>query len=172
MIFRASLVAQMVKCLPAMWETWIQSPGWEDPLEKEIATHSSTLTWKIPWMEEPGRLQSMGSQWVGHNCATLLTGMIFSAWLKHDDKNFLGISSCDTLSSPMRQALLVLTNENIWSSESRSWIPNYQESAGIIRKMREQVSQVRNPDVSAMHGGIKKWLITNSVSRKVGQDKT
>ena len=120
MIFRASLVAQMVKCLPAMWETWIQSPGWEDPLEKEIGTHSSTLTWKIPWMEEPGRLQSMGSQWVGHNCATLLTGMIFSAWLKHDEKNFLGISSCDTLSSPMRQALLVLTEVNIWGSESRS----------------------------------------------------
>ena len=53
---RASLVAQMVKCLPAMWETWVRSLGWEDPLEKEMATHSSTLAWKIPWMEEPGRL--------------------------------------------------------------------------------------------------------------------
>ena len=63
----ASLVAQMVKRLPAMWETWVQSPGWEDPLEKEMATHSSTLAWKIPWMEEPGRLQSMGSQRVGHD---------------------------------------------------------------------------------------------------------
>ena len=63
----ASLVAQMVKRLPAMWETWVQSPGWEDPLEKEMATHSSTLAWKIPWMEEPGRLQSMGSQRVRHN---------------------------------------------------------------------------------------------------------
>ena len=56
----ASLVAQMVKCLPAMWETWVQVLGQEDPLEKEMATHSSTLAWKIPWMEEPG-----GPQYVG-----------------------------------------------------------------------------------------------------------
>ena len=64
---RASLVAQMVKRLPAMKETWVRSLGWEDPLEKETTTHSSTLAWKIPWMEEPGRLQSMGSQRVGHD---------------------------------------------------------------------------------------------------------
>ena len=56
-----SLVAQMVKYLPAMWETWVQSLGQEDPLEKEMATHSSIHAWKIPWTEEPGRLQSMGS---------------------------------------------------------------------------------------------------------------
>ena len=62
-----TLVAQMVKCLPAMRETWVQSLGWEDPLEEEMATHSSTLTWEIPWMEEPGRRQSMGSQRVGHD---------------------------------------------------------------------------------------------------------
>ena len=58
----ASLAAQMVENPPAMQETWIRSPGWEDPLEKEMATHSSTLAWKIPWTEEPGGLQSMGSQ--------------------------------------------------------------------------------------------------------------
>ena len=58
----ASLVAQRLKHLPAMWETWVQSLGWEDPLEKEMATHSSILAWRIPWMEEPGGLQSMGSQ--------------------------------------------------------------------------------------------------------------
>ena len=63
----ASLVAQTVKHLPSMQETWVRSLGWEDPLEKEMATHSSTLAWKIPWMEEPGRLQSIGSQRVGHN---------------------------------------------------------------------------------------------------------
>ena len=57
-----SLLAQMVKHLPAMWETWVQSLGREDALEKEMATHSSTLAWKIPWTEEPCRLQSMGSQ--------------------------------------------------------------------------------------------------------------
>ena len=57
----------MVKHLPTMGETWVQSLGQEDPLEKEIATHSSSLAWKIPWTEEPGRLQSMGLQRVGHN---------------------------------------------------------------------------------------------------------
>ena len=55
-------MAQMVKRLPTMWETWVESLGQEDLLEKEMATHSSILAWKIPWMEEPGRLRSMGSQ--------------------------------------------------------------------------------------------------------------
>ena len=63
-----------------MWETWVRSLGWEDPLEKEMATHSSTLAWKIPWMEEPGRLQSMGSQRVGgHDWATSLSLFLISA---------------------------------------------------------------------------------------------
>ena len=61
------LVAQMVKRLPTMRETQVQSLGWEDPLEKEMATLSSSLAWKIPWTEEPGRLQSMGSQRVGQD---------------------------------------------------------------------------------------------------------
>ena len=68
-----NLAAQMVKRLPAMQETWVQSLHWEDPLEKGMATHSSTLAWKIPWTEEPGKLRSMGSQRVGHNGATSLT---------------------------------------------------------------------------------------------------
>ena len=63
----ASLVAQTVKRLPAMWETLVGLLGREDPLEKEIATHSSTLAWKIPWTGEPGKLWSMGSQRVGHD---------------------------------------------------------------------------------------------------------
>ena len=70
--FRASLVAQMVNHLPAMRETQVWSLGWEDPLEKEMATHSSTLAWKIPWTEEPGRLQPKGLQRVRHNWATSL----------------------------------------------------------------------------------------------------
>ena len=65
--FDAFLVAQTVKHLPAMWETWVRFLGLEDPLEKEMAIHSSTLAGKIPWMEEPDRLQSMGSQRVGHD---------------------------------------------------------------------------------------------------------
>ena len=60
-------MAQMVKHLPAMQETQVQSLGWEDPLEKEMATHSSTLAWKIPWTEESGRLQSIGLQRVRHD---------------------------------------------------------------------------------------------------------
>ena len=63
----ASLVAQRLKRLPGMRETRVQSLGREDPLEKEMATHSSTLAWRIPWKEKPGRLQSMGSQRVGHD---------------------------------------------------------------------------------------------------------
>jgi len=66
-LFGASLVAQRVKRLPTLWETWVQTLGREDPLEKEMATHSSTLAWKIPWTEKLGRLQSMGSQRVGHD---------------------------------------------------------------------------------------------------------
>ena len=60
--FEASLVAQLVKNLPAVQETWVRFLGWEDLLEKEMATHSSILAWRIPWTEEPGRLQSIGFQ--------------------------------------------------------------------------------------------------------------
>ena len=60
-------MAQRLKRLSGMRENQVLSLGWEDPLEKEMATHSSTLAWKIPWKEEPGRIQSMGSQRVGHD---------------------------------------------------------------------------------------------------------
>ena len=68
-----SLVAPRLKCLPAMRETRVRSLSWDDPLEKEMATHSSILAWRIPWREEPSRLQSTGSQRVGHNWATSLS---------------------------------------------------------------------------------------------------
>ena len=63
----AAYLAQAVKCLPLMWETWVRSLGWEDPLEKEMATHSSDLAWRIPGTEEPSGLPSMGSHRVGHD---------------------------------------------------------------------------------------------------------
>ena len=69
---KTSLVAQILKQLSTMLETRVRSLGWEDPLEKEMATHSNTIAWKIPWMEEPGRLQSMQLQRVGHDWATSL----------------------------------------------------------------------------------------------------
>ena len=71
-------MAQTVKNLPALRETWVRSLGWEDPLEKKMATHSSILAWRIPWTEEPGRLQSMGLQRVGHDWATFTLNIIIS----------------------------------------------------------------------------------------------
>ena len=65
--FKCTNMAQTVKHLSTMWETWVQSLGQEDPLEKEMVIHSSTLAWKIPWTEDLVRLQSMGSQRVGHD---------------------------------------------------------------------------------------------------------
>ena len=92
----ASLVTQTVKNLPAMKETWVHYLGWENPLEKEVATHSSILAWIIPWTEELGRLQSMGWQRVGHDWMTnssseglmqakdwlVLTGLPPATWLR------------------------------------------------------------------------------------------
>ena len=72
LVMYASLVAQRLKHLPAMQETWVWSLGWEDPLEKEMATHSSIFAWRIPWTEEPGGLQSTGLQRVGHDWPNLL----------------------------------------------------------------------------------------------------
>jgi len=67
---RASLVAHLIKNLPAVQETWVSPLGWEDPLEEGVATHSSILAWRIPWTEEPGGLQSFRMQRVGLNGAT------------------------------------------------------------------------------------------------------
>ena len=75
---RASRIAQLVKNLPTMQDTWVWFLGWEDPLEKEMAAHSSILAWRIPWTEEPGSLQSMGSQ-VRHDLA-----LIFLFFLKYE----------------------------------------------------------------------------------------
>ena len=77
----ASLVAQRLKRLPAMQETWDQSLGREDPLEKEMVTHSSILAWRIPWMEEPGGLQFMGSRRVGHDFTFTLNNLKLPKWL-------------------------------------------------------------------------------------------
>ena len=97
-LFRTSLVDQTVKQLPTVWETRVQSLDWEDPLENEMATHSRTLAWKIPWMEDPGRLQSIGLQRVRHNWATpLFFPQLFSnilqgcVWMTHMVKNLLTV---------------------------------------------------------------------------------
>ena len=87
-------MAQRLKRLPGMQETWVRSLGREDPLEKEMATHSSTLARRIPWREEPGRLQSMGSQRVGHDRATSLSSVQtwFSSVQSLDRLQFLATS--------------------------------------------------------------------------------
>ena len=94
-LWRASLVAQMVKNPPAIQETWIQSLGWEDPLEEGMATHSSILAWRIPWTEEPGGLQSMGLQRVGHDWMT-----------KHSTHRVLARKCTKKKRDPIRESLL------------------------------------------------------------------
>ena len=88
----ASLVAQSVKHMPAMWETWVRSLDQEDPLEKEKATHSGTLAWKIPWTEKPGKLQSIGSQRVGHDWVTSLHFRLY--WISRRDKEAFLNAQC------------------------------------------------------------------------------
>ena len=78
-------MAQKLKHLPAMWETWVRSLGREDPLEKEMATHSSILAQRIPWTEEPGGLQYMGSQRVGQNRATSLHFTSLHSYFRNED---------------------------------------------------------------------------------------
>ena len=78
----------MVKCLPTVQETWVRSLGWEDPLEKEMATHFSILAWRIPWTEEPGRLQFMGSQRAGHDWVTSLTHSLTHSLTESPDHHY------------------------------------------------------------------------------------
>ena len=93
MCHRASLIAQLVKNTPAMQETPVQFLGREDPLEKEMATHSSILAWRIPWTEEPGRLQSMRSQRVRHNLVTKSPPSLTMDWLHFPVVILIGVTS-------------------------------------------------------------------------------
>ena len=83
-------MAQRLKRLPAMRETWVRPLGWEDPLEKEMATHSSILAWRIPWTEEPGRLQSMGSQRVGYDFTFTFPSLSVSCLCENLPSCFIG----------------------------------------------------------------------------------
>ena len=83
----ASLVAQLVKNLPARRETWVWSLDWQDPLKNGMVTHSSVLAWRIPWTEEPSRLQSMGSQTVRHDWVINTYTVIKTVWYWHKDRN-------------------------------------------------------------------------------------
>ena len=113
---RTSLVAHMVKRLPTIQETRVLSLGWEDLLEKEMATHSSILAWKIPWMEEPGGLQSMGSQRVGHEEQLPFLGLISPF------HSTLGSSVCHCLFVPHQHhaSVHVLAKRRKWSQRSEA----------------------------------------------------
>ena len=120
--FGAALVAQPVKRLPAMWETWVSSLSREDLLEEEMATHSSILAWRIPWMEEPARLQSMGSQRVGwlSNVTFHLPSLRVSAEQTHRSCLLDPTRLCDRLTVPLEFLLLrlcnVVSNREIYQS--------------------------------------------------------
>ena len=116
--FHASLVAQTVKSLPAMWETRVRFLGREDPLEKEMAIHSSTRAWKIPWTEEPDRLQSMGSQRVRHNWATSIFLSFFR--VEYFSKHLLLLSTPWAGHSIM--AKVIFSEYIVVSWEKKNWL--------------------------------------------------
>ena len=119
----ASLVAQRVKCLPAMWETRVRSLGREDPLEMEMATHSSPLAWRIPWTEEPERLQSTGSQRVGHDWATSLS---FLSFFWSDNRERFSVSGFLSCLPNVPLCALACSFISFVASPTHfiSWVPN------------------------------------------------
>ena len=115
-------VAQRLKHLPAMRETWVRSLGQEDPLEKEMATHSSIIAWRIPWMEEPGGQQSTGSQRVGHNRETSLSLSVVTL-VQLDRCSGLGRrvwTLCDKYEQPLEVWLNICFTKN--SLRVVSWV--------------------------------------------------
>ena len=118
--FGVSLMAQPVKNLPAMQETWIWSLGWEDPLEKGMTTHSSILAWEIPWKEQPGWLQSIGLQRVGHYWATKHTHTHTHTFIGKEKKKLnWGLTSCFSIkpeTTHSRQTLIISKCGTIWAS--------------------------------------------------------
>ena len=115
----------MVKYLLAMQETWVLSLGWKDLLEKEMAIHSSVLAWKIPWMEEPGRLQSMGLERVGHDWATSLQGCTGFKINWKGVKIIFDFTLCWSLPFPLffkRKGHIVLSSQ-VWESvRVNNWV--------------------------------------------------
>ena len=152
----ASLVAQTVKCLPAMLETRVQFLGREDPLEREMAIHSSTLAWKTPWTEEPDRLQSMGSQRFGQDWATSLSlSIIILKWEgEGDDRGWDG-----WLASPTRWTW-------VWANSGSWW---WTGRPGMLRFMGSQHARApsRSPlDKNPMPGHLPELHPVNEVNTK------
>ena len=119
---RVSLVAQMVKNLPAMLETWVQSLGWEDPLENGMATHSSILAWRIPWADEPGGLQSMGSQRMSGTTERLTLLLHFQDSCFIYSTFLLVTQPCPTLCDPMDCSLPGSSVDGILQTRILEWV--------------------------------------------------
>ena len=135
----ASLVAQTVKRLPAMQETWVQSLGQKDPLEKEMAPHSSTLAWKIPRTEEPGRLQSMGSQRVGHDWAISLSFFTWYVLFVGKSLTYVSLFKCYCYLSHLVSYAWIAILEGMGNPVALQWtfitfLMKYPPHATLIRK--------------------------------------
>jgi len=135
----------MVKSLPMMWETRVQSPGQEDPLEKEMATHSSTFAWKIPWTEEPGRLQSMESQRAGHDWATSLQCSMWSLqylirWLIRAKKEHIQMQQTHQQTKPRKPMKLATW---LWRAVLTCWANSLQSAhlPVLIILTHQEISQ-------------------------------
>ena len=133
----ASLVTQTVKHLPSMQETRVWSLGRENPLEKETATHSSTLAWKIPWMEEPGRLQSMGLQRVGHDWVTSFSLFYITRSNNLHKVKVKVAQSCLTLCDPMNY-----TVNGILQARILEWVAFPFSRGSSQPRVRTQVSSI------------------------------
>ena len=119
LVYWASLVAQLVKNLPAMLETWVWSLGWEGAMEKGTATHSSIMAWRIPWTEEPGELQSMGSQRVRHDWVTFTFQAISTYFTKFFFQQFFSIIEIEFIlvGCKARQVVLCFLMKYDYSTE-------------------------------------------------------
>ena len=129
-MFWASLVAQKVKSLSAMQKTWVRSLSWEDPLEKEMAVHSSILAWKIPWTADPGRLPSMGSQRVGHDWVTSLQLCSTAKLTVSNPQSFPGASPSRYLKTKTLfkcRNFHMLTDQ--WKQSADSWLYYFEPQA-------------------------------------------
>ena len=151
---RASVVAQMVKRPPAMRETWVRSLGWEDPLEKEMATHSSTLAWKIPWTEGSGRLQSLGLQRVFNRDHTPCPHMEHCSGLDDsNEKAVLHLEQCRNsikVLSSIKLASLRTGTQFILLSGRTLWGLGGQQN----RKSRRRISQRALTSAGSLHSNL------------------
>ena len=175
---RTSPVAQMVKCLPTIRETRARSLGRKDPLEQEMATHSSTLAWQIPWMEEPGRLQSTGSQRVRHDWATSPSLHCVPWGSRFHQKSFVHISSEGTValvttapSSPdLASSRGALTSGLYFClSGSRHYYPGgiWAQRRGDVDGANEHRQTVRSPHIERVDPGPSWALLSQNLPWEV-----